>query len=224
MKSIVEWVSNQFKNKKTIILSALVILSTTVIYLIRGGDDEFSLFMEALGILLVFFCAILIPLIGIAIFMAGLLVFKVIQHGFMKDGSLIPLVLLVGCTVLAFILPLPPLAEEASFNKHQEDYEHIVTLAKSKQLEHGNGCNADSPSSYAFKVPEGYEHLSEDCIFVDYYSSNINVEFMPYDYAVALNYFENPSDVSNSRDCDFRGYVWKKINENWYVCKLSHTW
>ena len=190
----------------------------------RGGDDEFSLFMEALGILVVFFCGMLIIVIGIVIPLVGYLIFKVIQHGFRKDGSLIPLVLLVGGALVAFTLPLPPLAEEASFNKHQEDYEYIVALAESNQLEHGNGCLADSPSSYAFKVPEGYEHLSEGCIFVSYYSGNINVEFSPYDYAMALNYFENPNDLTKSRDCDFRGHVWKKINENWYVCKLSHTW
>jgi hypothetical protein len=223
MKSTFESISDQIKSKQTSILTVLVILFTITIYLIRSGDDEFSLFMESLGILVVFFCGMLIILIGIAIPLVGYLIFKVIQHGFRKDGSLIPLVLLVGGTVSAFVLPLPPLAEEVSFTKHQKDYEHIVALAKSNQLEHGNDCLADSPSFYAYKVPEGYEQLSEDCIFVLYYSGNINVEFSPYDYAVALNYFENPNDVTKSRDCDFRGHVWKKINENWYICKLSPT-
>ncbi|HLO16647.1 MAG TPA: hypothetical protein VK206_17570 [Anaerolineales bacterium] len=224
MKSTLKHLAMWIEEKQTIILAVLVILCTVTIYWIRGAGDEFSLFMEALGILVVFFCGILIPIIGIAIILASLLLYKVIRHTFDKNGSVIPLLVLVGSTILAATLPLPPIAEEASFLKYRADYEHLVTLAKANQLEHGNDCLADSASFYAFKLPEGYEHLSQDCIFVLKYSSNINVEFSPYNYAVALNYFENPGDVTKSRDCDFRGGVWKKINENWYVCKLAHTW
>ena len=212
------------KEKRTLSLILSVTVFVVCIYLIRGGGDEFSLFLESLSMLVVFFCVVSIPIVGFVVFMAGRLIYKVIRHGFEKNGSFIPLILLISGTFLAVILPLPPLAEEASFNTHREDYEYIVALAKANQLGHGNGCNANTPSFYAYKIPDGYEHLSEDCVFVLYYSGNINVEFSPYDYAVALNYFENPSDVTRSRDCDFRGHIWKRINENWYVCKLSHTW
>jgi len=51
MKSTLENIFDQIKSKQTSILTVLVILFTVTMYLIRGGGDEFSLFMEALGIL-----------------------------------------------------------------------------------------------------------------------------------------------------------------------------
>jgi hypothetical protein len=222
MKETFERLFNLIKGNKTIILTILVTLFVMTLYLLKSGDDELSLFVESLGILVVFFCVfaiiIIIPLTITIIFLAGLLIYKVIQHAFDKSGSRIPLLLLIGGTVLAVMLPPLPLAEEASFIIYRKDYEHIVTLAKANQLEHGADCRA------AFELPPGYKHLSENCIFVYDYAGNINIEFSPYNYAFALNYFENPDDITKSRDCDFRGFVWKKINENWYVCKLSHTW
>jgi hypothetical protein len=165
----------------------------------------------------------MIPIIGFVVFLAGLLVYKVIRHGLDKNGSPIPLLILIGGIILAIILPLPPLPEEIAYIRYQKDYEYIVTLAKSHQYKNVDDC---------VEVPEGYEHLSteyqrfsKNCISVIFYTSgNINVEFNPYEYAVVLNYFENPDDVKKSRDCDFRGQVWKQINEHWFVCKLSHTW
>ncbi len=223
MKLNIEWASNQIKSKKTLILTALVFLFDTTLYLVRGSKDELSTSMDVLDILVVVFCPLLIALAGIFVLLAGLLIFKVIQHGFRKSGSLIPLISLVAGTVLAYNLPIPSLPEEALFNKHQEDFEYIVMLAKSNQLEHGDECLADFPPSYyAYKIPEGYEYLSEECIFVSYYADDINVEFSPYYYAVVLNYFEDPNDVTKNDDCAYEGPVWrKKINRNWYVCKKS---
>lgn len=224
MKAAFEMIVQELKDQKTKTLSIWSILFAVTIYLVRGGGDEFSLFLESLSILVVFFCAIFVPAVGITIFFAGRLVYKVIRHRLDKNGSHLPLLLLVSGTFLASVVPTPPIAEEASFTKHRTDYEYVVALAKSNQLVHGNRCLADSPSFQAFEVPGGFEHLSESCIYVHDYAGNINVEFTPYRYSVALNYFENPSDLTKSRDCDFRGSVWSRINENWYVCKLSHTW
>ncbi len=224
MKIVFERIQYQIKERKTLTLSVLSILFAVTVYLIRSGDDEIGTFMEALSILVVFFCAFLIPVIGIGVYLTGLLILKAFRHCFENNGSYIPLLLLISGTVLAFTLPLPPLAEEALFIKYQNDYEHIITMVKSNQFGDVDDCKANSPSSYKFDVPKGFEHLSEGMISVFCYPDGINVEFASNNYSVSLNYFENPSNIINSRNCDFRSGILKKINENWYVCKLIHTW
>jgi hypothetical protein len=224
MKIVYEKMKYQIKEKRTLSLSVFSVLFATTIYLMRSSSDEFGYFMDALSILLVFFCAFLVPVIGIGIYISGLLILKVFRHSFENNGSFTPILLLVSGTVLAFTLPLPPLAEEALFIKYQNDYEHIITMVKSNQFGDVNDCKANSPSSYKFETPKGFEHLSEGMISVFCYPDGINVGFASYNYSVSLNYFENPSNIINSRNCDFRSGVLKKINENWYVCKLMHTW
>jgi hypothetical protein len=134
-----------------------------------------------------------------------------LHHG----GHASPMIVLVTGVILAVVFPIPPPYEEGLFNRHREEFEHIVELARNSQLEHSSECSIWR----SFVVPNGFEKLSADCIFVDY-EPFLTVEFQPRNYMDKLVFIEDPSEIEDTIGCGPGDYR-ETLDENWFVCHMS---
>jgi hypothetical protein len=174
-------------------------------------------FVGTLGTLLraFFFISPIFWLIG--------LIFQIIlvsKYIFKSHGHLSPGLFLVGGLLLARFLPVPPTPEEISFSWQRVEYEEIVELARSDQLQQGDECLAQNQ----FLPPSGYFQWSRACIHVNQHDG-IVVEFAPRTLERPIVFLENPtsdsfppcSSDSESRIAESR--VFKQLSENWFICK-----
>jgi hypothetical protein len=136
----------------------------------------------------------------------------------------ISLVLVLICGYLfARFFPVPPTPEEILFSWQKPKYEEIVELARTRQLQHDDTCQQPNQ----FTPPSGYIQWSDECIHVERQYGML-VEFAPRNFERPLIYVENPEgDISvfsicngvNGRERIHEGFVFKQLNEHWFICK-----
>jgi succinate dehydrogenase/fumarate reductase cytochrome b subunit len=194
-------------DKKGRLLIGKSLFFAVLIYIYRAQSDEFLLMGLAGAFIVIFsfpFLSILFLWFIAHLFLA---LRYIIQEKKYKNIATLSVLLIV----MAFLLPVPLLREHSLYLSHKEEYMTLVRLAQSDQLSHNDHCK------HSLAAPEEYKKLTGDCIFVNE-KGNI-VEFKPYTYLVTLSYVEVPSDIFKSSTCYKNGYIWKEINQNWYVCK-----
>jgi hypothetical protein len=135
---------------------------------------------------------------------------------FRGHGQFSPVLFLVGGLLAARFLPIPPTPEEISFSWQNAEYNQIVELARSNQLQQGNDCFAQDQ----FLPPSNFFQWSGECIRVNQ-EDGLIVEFAPRSLERPIVFFENatnkksPPCWSDSEPTD----VFKQLSEHWYICE-----
>jgi hypothetical protein len=162
----------------------------------------------ALGILIV----IALPFLCLIVGVLCIITFWVLRKSLTVKHPAPIMVYLLGM-IIAIVLPLPslpPLPEETHFSTYRTDYEEVVEMARSRQLEHGN-CQG------GYELPSNYQHLSETGCITVYDLQGLVVEFLPLsEFYTRVIYFEVSADAATCRN---RGYLRKRIDEHWYICQ-----
>jgi hypothetical protein len=107
--------------------------------------------------------------------------------------------------LLAWYLPEPPLREEIKLYFNRNRYEQIVEEGRPIYLAGERKC-----IDLEFKD----RNLAFKCVFVEenYAEFNIYRDIFSLVYSYDK---QKPQAV----DCDWNGYVWKQIDEHWFICK-----
>lgn len=128
--------------------------------------------------------------------------------------SMIPTSILMFGIAVILLLPLPEsqkvLPETQHFLQYRADYEYILDLARSGQLD-------DSSENYCKYPPESYKHVSEaGCIHIDAYNGFV-VKFNPIEpFYHPVVYIENDGLEDPCPDDDL--HLEEKLDDHWYVC------
>ena len=180
------------------------------LYLARVVWTEF--FVGTLGTLLgVFFW--LSPIFCLTGFLFHIILVSI--YVFKLHGHLSPGLFLIGGLLLARFLPVPPTPEEISFALQKAEYEQIVELARSHQLQQGNDCLAENQ----FLPPSNYYQWSNECIYVNQHDG-IVVEFSPRKMERPIIFLENPASNKFPPCQSYSdGDIFKQLNEHWFICK-----
>lgn len=134
---------------------------------------------------------------------------------FKSHGHLSPSLFLVGGLLLARFLPVPPTPEEISFSWQRTEYEQIIKLVRSNQLQQGDECLAQNQ----FLPPSSYFQFSHECIRVNQ-QDGIVVEFAPRTLERPIVFLENPmNDTFPPCWNDSESHVFKQLTEHWFICK-----
>jgi len=194
-----------FRGRLLVILSLVMAL---IIYFVRVTlNDVFPILGD-------FFC-LLIPIAFLCLIASIIYLVFTIWFGLHRGGNASPVIVLIAGLIFAVVLPIPPRYEEGLFTRHREEFEKIVELARSSQLEHSSECSIWR----SFAVPDGFERLSANCIFVDY-EPFLTVEFQPRHYMDKLIFTEGPSEIENKIGCGPDDYR-EILDENWFLCHMS---
>jgi len=161
--------------------------------------------------LMVFF-VIPIPF-GILSLIVGIILTIVMIVSLKYTNNSLPSIFLLTGIILTMFLPLPktpPLPETLHFLEYRADYEIVIDLARTGQLD-------DSSTNYCKHPPLAYQHVSGGgCISIDHYNDGLKVQFIPIEkFYYSIIYIENDKDITS---CGHRFYIAEKLNDHWYLC------
>lgn len=136
--------------------------------------------------------------------------------------SPLPVVIMIIGVYAALQRPLPPepdTPEKIFFLAHRAEYEALVDLVASNDLDscHGFGPNRDD----LLELPKAYIHLSgKSCVQIPAYApEGLNIRFFPFEsFYHHLAYTE-----SGNLDefCNGDPHVEQKIDDHWFVCEYE---
>lgn len=113
-------------------------------------------------------------------------------------------VVLIG-PLLAWVIPRPPLREEVKLFLNRSRYEYVVESNRQIYIAHEDACIELKPED---------KDLAFGCVlFRDNYAS-----FKVYRGVFSLVYSFD-KQTPQAVQCDWNGYVWKRLDENWFICK-----
>jgi hypothetical protein len=103
------------------------------------------------------FCAIDLFILSVGVF-----ALVTVWYAVLPSRHLLPLLLMLGCPLLGWHLPLPMMAEEVLFSSHKAEYKQVVELARNNQLV------PSDESENCLALPAGYKSAGEtiECIKV----------------------------------------------------------
>lgn len=159
------------------------------------------------------------------LFLVGFLgwVLTLYIYTFRFQGHAAPRLILYGLLLLAFILPVPPSPEEIIFFLRRADYERIVELGRSHQLQQDGACVEPN----LFLPPAGYYQLSSECIYADQQDGLI-VEIATRSLERPVVYLENPTrgfyspcarESGSTHSHSETSYPFKQLSEHWFICR-----
>ena len=185
-------------------LAVISILYVALFYVIFKSpirvDDQLLLLFSVLIYALLGFVVLLVELIAV-----------------FHYKTVIPLIVLFIGAVAAWYIP-ETTPEEIYLIRYKSDYEHVVEMARKRQIKHGGNCYG------TFIRPLEYKHLTwRNCLHINY-SPSLIVEFDPKRYSPRiLVYAETKDALIEDASCwGTDGWVVKQINDHWYVC--YQTW
>jgi len=126
--------------------------------------------------------------------------------------QIIPLLVLLVSFTIALLAPPPLMHEESLFLSHRSDYEHLVELARTRQLSHTDKCRGDR-----LAPPTGYEHLAPQCISLGA-DGGFTLDFEIRTFYRPLVYFESTSSITYHPACGVC-IILRQFDEHWYICQ-----
>lgn len=191
------------------ILSIILVVFQVLHYLWRVNRDEFI--MDA-GLGLFFLCIVLaLPmLLGLLLVLST--VVATFLYSFSPHGHPLPLVILFVGGIISMTAPLPPSPAQTAFYRYQSEYEAVVELARQRELGHEGHCG------YAYSVPDQYDHLTEECVFVEYQPA-LAVTFHPPSSHRVIVYAETKDALAVVGKCngDY-GSTFGQLETEWFLC------
>jgi hypothetical protein len=121
-----------------------------------------------------------------------------------QTNGLLLLTVIIGA-LFAWYMPEPPTREEVKLFLNRDRYERVTEQGRSIFLAGKKDC---------IELSSKDKDLAYTCVFIEENYARFNI----YRDVFSLVYSYDKR-VPTAVDCDWNGYVWKQIDENWFVCK-----
>jgi len=174
--------------------------------------NDYAEFVMRAGVGLGFQMIAVAPVLLAGLSALAAFVIFTLAYAIRKGGHPLPIIVLVvgGIVSETILLPLSP--AEAVFYKYRSGYEAVIELARHHGLEHAGDCQ------YAFSIPDKYQYLTRNCVFVEY-QRGLAVSFQPPTSGRTIAYAENTDALHTLIYCDGRhGSVYSQLEPEWFVC------
>jgi hypothetical protein len=122
----------------------------------------------------------------------------------LQPNGLLFFVLVIGA-FFAWYTPEPPLREEMKLTFNRSRYEQIVEQGRSSYASGKNDC---------IELADNDKDLAWTCVIVEGNFAKFDV--YPDVFSLVYSYDEQ---APTAADCDWNGYVWKRIDKNWFICR-----
>ncbi len=121
-----------------------------------------------------------------------------------RPNGLLFFVVIVGA-LFAWYTPEPPLREEVKLSLNRGRYEEIAEQSRSIYLAGDNDC---------VELASTDRDLAWNCVIVE--GNHAIFDVYRDSFSLVYSYDgQNPT----AADCGWNGSVWKRIDQNWFICK-----